>query len=154
MENDRSDGWCKENVTLWVRCSDVDTERETLRRMECVYRVGSHHKTVWQAEEPWTSFGFFFFPTVSDPDILTWISQPSQPFDECRNMVGQRTAVHIMCVGQPLNIISKVKVSFLSSDRKIARGPWRGEVIVENQMVLIQKAWSPFLLPPGLWVGH
>lgn len=64
-----------------------------------------------------------FFPIVSDPDILTWINQPSHPFNYCNNMVGNRMAVHIMCVGKPLNIISKVKVFFLSSDRKIAGGP-------------------------------
>lgn len=154
MENDRSDVWCKENVMLWICCSDIDTERETLRRMGCIHRVGSHHNTLCDKQRNRGLHLVFFSPTVSDPDILTWINQPSQPFDECRNMVGQRMAVHIMCVGQPLNIISKVKVSFLSSDRKIARGPWRGEVIVENQMVLIRKAWSPFLLPPGLWAGH
>ncbi|XP_019657788.1 probable inactive serine protease 58 [Ailuropoda melanoleuca] len=79
--------------------------------------LNSHVGTIAISMEPLTFNDSCFIPTwtwneyknFSDPDILTWINQPSQPFDECRNMVGQRMAVHIMCVGQPLNIISKVK---------------------------------------------
>ncbi|XP_072633603.1 probable inactive serine protease 58 [Canis lupus baileyi] len=49
------------------------------------------------------------FKNLSDPDILTWINQHSHPFSDCRNMIGERMAVNIMCVGQPLSIISKTK---------------------------------------------
>uniref|UniRef100_A0A8C0QF69 Peptidase S1 domain-containing protein n=1 Tax=Canis lupus familiaris TaxID=9615 RepID=A0A8C0QF69_CANLF len=47
--------------------------------------------------------------SMDDPDILTWINQHSHPFSDCRNMIGERMAVNIMCVGQPLSIISKTK---------------------------------------------
>ncbi|KAF5914480.1 hypothetical protein HPG69_016431 [Diceros bicornis minor] len=49
------------------------------------------------------------YKNLSDPDILTWINQYSLPFDDCQNLLGQRMRVNIMCVGQPLNTISKTK---------------------------------------------
>lgn len=53
-----------------------------------------------------------------------------------------------MCVGQPLKNLSENKVSFPSPDRKIARGPWQGEVPMGNQMVPNKEAWSPSTLSP------
>lgn len=52
-----------------------------------------------------------------------------------------------MCVGQPLNTFTEIKVSFLSPDRKATRGPRGGEVIVGHQTVLTLKAWRGPLLP-------
>lgn len=51
-----------------------------------------------------------------------------------------------MCVGQPLNILSKTKVTFFR--QKDSEGSM--EVFEENHMVLIQKAWSPssLAIPP------
>ncbi|XP_022366136.1 probable inactive serine protease 58 [Enhydra lutris kenyoni] len=79
--------------------------------------LNSHVGTIAISMEPLTFNDSCFIPTwtwneyknLSDPDILTWINQPSHPFNYCKNAVGNRIAVHIMCVGKPLNIISKVK---------------------------------------------
>lgn len=61
------------------------------------------------------------FPTVSDPDILIWTNEYSLPFHKCNLMLGDRMTVNIMCVGQPLETMSEIKVSFLSPGRKIAK---------------------------------
>ena len=89
----------------------------------------------------------FLFPTVSDPDILTWINQYSLPLNDCQNMVGQIMAARIMCVGQPLNILSRTKVTFFR--QKDSKGTLK--VVEENHMALIQKAWSPSPLSPKIW---
>ncbi|GAB5568857.1 probable inactive serine protease 58 [Prionailurus iriomotensis] len=57
----------------------------------------------------WTWNGY---KNLSDPDILTWINQYSLPLNDCQNMVGQIMAARIMCVGQPLNILSRTKRKF------------------------------------------
>lgn len=62
------------------------------------------------------------FPSASDPDILIWTNQHSLPFHKCNYMLGDRMTVNIMCVGQHLETMSEIKVSFLSPCRKIARG--------------------------------
>lgn len=77
-------------------------------------------------------FVSLLFPTVSDPDILTWTNQHSLPFLKCKNILEQEVPVNIMCVGQPLSTTFEMKVSFLSPDRKRAKGPRGGEGIVGN----------------------
>ncbi|KAM6168212.1 putative inactive serine protease 58 [Erethizon dorsatum] len=52
------------------------------------------------------------YKNLTDPDILTWINQHILPSRNCLDMLlkqEQRTSVNIMCVGQPLTVLSKIK---------------------------------------------
>ncbi|XP_054420381.1 serine protease 58-like [Pteronotus mesoamericanus] len=49
------------------------------------------------------------YKNLTDPDILTWTNQYSLPSHECRGMITQRTTVNMMCMGQPLNNVYKIK---------------------------------------------
>ncbi|XP_025785808.1 probable inactive serine protease 58 [Puma concolor] len=79
--------------------------------------LNSHVGTIAISMEPLAFNDSCFIPTwtwneyknLSDPDILTWINQYSLPLNDCQNMVGQIMAARIMCVGQPLNNLSRTK---------------------------------------------
>uniref|UniRef100_A0A8D2DAN2 Peptidase S1 domain-containing protein n=1 Tax=Sciurus vulgaris TaxID=55149 RepID=A0A8D2DAN2_SCIVU len=51
------------------------------------------------------------YKNSSDPDIITWISQYPLSSSDCYNVLQQqeRAKVNIMCVGQPLSLITKIK---------------------------------------------
>ncbi|XP_013360380.1 PREDICTED: probable inactive serine protease 58 isoform X2 [Chinchilla lanigera] len=52
------------------------------------------------------------YKNFTDPDNLMWINQHVLPSHDCLNMLlqqEQRTSVNIMCVGQPLIVLSKIK---------------------------------------------
>lgn len=94
------------------------------------------------------------FPTVSDPDLLTWINQHSLPVSDRQNMLAQRMAVvNIVWVGQPLNSFSETQVSFLSPERMTARDRWGGRWWLKS-MVLIQRPGVPLCCPLSLWGCH
>nr|XP_026268490.1 probable inactive serine protease 58 [Urocitellus parryii] len=71
--------------------------------------------------EPISSNESCFIPTwtwndyknLSDPDILTWISQHPLSASDCENVLQQeeepKPKLNIMCVGQPLSLITNVK---------------------------------------------
>jgi hypothetical protein len=65
------------------------------------------------------------FPTVSDPDILTWINQYSLSYKDCWNTLQQEQGeiVNIMCLGKPLNVVTDVKVSLPLSPGNIIGVP-------------------------------
>ncbi|XP_027778082.2 serine protease 58-like [Marmota flaviventris] len=53
------------------------------------------------------------YKNFSDPDIMTWISQHPLSARDCQNVLQQqeetKPKLNIMCVGQPLSLITKVK---------------------------------------------
>ncbi|XP_008567013.1 PREDICTED: probable inactive serine protease 58 [Galeopterus variegatus] len=73
--------------------------------------------TIAVAMEPIAFNDSCFIPTwawnkyknLSDPDILTWINQYSLPPHDCQNIHQEMQAENVMCVGQPLNIMSENK---------------------------------------------
>lgn len=91
-------------------------------RTEFIYKTGSGYKSPCDKESH--SGVCFLFPTVSDPDILTWINQHSLPFHDCQDRLKEEQAGNIICVGHPLRILSENKVFLPSVYRKIARVPW------------------------------
>lgn len=94
------------------------------------------------------------FPTVSDPDLLTWINQHSLPVSDCQNMLARRMAVvNIVCVRQSLNSFSETQVSFLSPEGMTARGLWGGRWWIEISGAH-PKAWSLLCCPLSLWGCH
>ncbi|XP_008820150.1 probable inactive serine protease 58 [Nannospalax galili] len=79
-------------------------------------RVG----TIAIAMEPMPYNDSCFIPTwtwneyknFSDPDLLTWTNQHSLPQTDCWNMLQeqqQEKGMNIMCIGQPLEVISSIK---------------------------------------------
>lgn len=75
----------------------------------------------------------FLFPTVSDPDILI-LDKPIYlaPTMSARICTTKESAVNTMCVGQPLKTLSDTKVSLLSPDKHMARGPLGKALVGED----------------------
>uniref|UniRef100_H0XMG9 Peptidase S1 domain-containing protein n=1 Tax=Otolemur garnettii TaxID=30611 RepID=H0XMG9_OTOGA len=79
--------------------------------------LNSHVGTIAIALEPIVFNDSCFIPTwtwneyknLSHPDILTWINQYSLPLADCQSRLQHGLAANIMCVGEPLNTISKNK---------------------------------------------
>lgn len=94
--------------------------------------LNSHVGTIAVAMEHLATNDTCFIPTwiwneyknLSDPDILTWINKHSLPFNDCQNMLDGRMIVNIMCVGQPLKSMSKIKE--VSAAPAICSGRLRG----------------------------
>uniref|UniRef100_H0WDU6 Serine protease 58-like n=1 Tax=Cavia porcellus TaxID=10141 RepID=H0WDU6_CAVPO len=82
--------------------------------------INSYVGTIAIAMEPSLFNDTCFIPTwmwvdyknITEPDILTWINQHILPSRDCQNMLltqEQKTTVNIMCIGQPLTILSKIE---------------------------------------------
>ncbi|XP_004677282.1 PREDICTED: probable inactive serine protease 58 [Condylura cristata] len=91
------------------------------------------------------------FKNISDPDILTWINEYILPDHECHNKLNRKLEAPIMCVGRPLNIMSKIKE--VSASPAICSGRVHGILSwVKGSVILGSEGFFTKVPPYARWI--
>ncbi|XP_037377620.1 probable inactive serine protease 58 isoform X2 [Talpa occidentalis] len=121
--------------------------------------LNAHVGTIAFAMEPPAFNDSCFIPTwtwndfknISDPDILTWINEHILPAHECQNKLNKNLAASIMCVGKPLNIMSKIKE--VSASPAICSGRVHGILSwVKGSVILGSEGFFTEVPPYARWI--